>query len=101
MEQLTQKTKFLALVCLSVVVVAGLSLAIYHGSANAQYKTTIEHTGKDIANSTKANIILVHGTYADALQDMAILIISGHSSTSNLSMLLTVFVIPLSMVMGR
>lgn len=64
-QKLTQKTKFLALVCLSVVVVAGLSLAIYHGSANVQYKTAIGHTGKDIANSSKANIVLVHGAYAD------------------------------------
>jgi hypothetical protein len=46
----------------SVAVIAGLSLAIYHGSANAQNKIAIEHTGvKDIiANTNKTSIVLVH-----------------------------------------
>ena len=67
MEQYTQKTKFLVLACLSVVI-TGLSLAIYHGSADAQNKVTFEHTGiKDIiTNTNKTNIVLVHGTYVDA-----------------------------------
>jgi pimeloyl-ACP methyl ester carboxylesterase len=66
MEQRTQKTKFLVLVCLSVAVIAGLSLAIYHGSANAN-KIAIEHTGiKDIiTNTNKTSIVLVHGAWAD------------------------------------
>jgi hypothetical protein len=62
MKQRTQKTKFLVLVCLSIAVIAGLSLAIYHGSANAQNKIAIELTGvKDIiANTNKTSIVLVH-----------------------------------------
>jgi uncharacterized alpha/beta hydrolase family protein len=62
------KTKFLVFVCLSVAIVAGLSLAIYHGSANAQNKTLIEPAGIKSAttNATKINIVLVHGQFADA-----------------------------------
>ena len=54
--------------CLSVAIIVGLSLAIYHGSAHAQNKIAIKHTGiKDIiTNTNKTNIVLVHGTYADA-----------------------------------
>jgi len=58
----------LVFVCLSVAIVAGLSSAVYHGSAKAQNKTSIEPTGIKSAatNATKINIVLVHGQFADA-----------------------------------
>ena len=58
----------LVFVCLSVAIVAGLSSAVYHGSAKAQNKTSIESTGIKSAatNATKINIVLVHGQFADA-----------------------------------
>ena len=67
-EEYNQKTRFLILICLSVAIVAGFSSAIYHGSANAQNKTSIESTGIKTAttNATKINIVLVHGLWADA-----------------------------------
>ena len=62
------KTKFFVLVCLSVTIIGCLSSAIYHGSANAQNKTSMEPTGikNTITNATKINIILVHGLWGDA-----------------------------------
>jgi pimeloyl-ACP methyl ester carboxylesterase len=42
--------------CVSVAIV--VSLTFYHGSANAQNKTSI--------NATKINIVLVHGLWGDA-----------------------------------
>jgi len=67
-EKYNQKTKFLILICLSIAIVAGFSSAIYHGSANAQNKTSIESTGikSTTTNATKINIVLVHGLWADA-----------------------------------
>jgi pimeloyl-ACP methyl ester carboxylesterase len=62
------KTKFFVLVCLSVTIIGCLSSAIYHGSANAQNKISMEPTGikNTITNATKINIILVHGLWGDA-----------------------------------
>jgi pimeloyl-ACP methyl ester carboxylesterase len=63
-----EKTKFLVLVCLSVAIIGCLSSAIYHGSANAQNKTSTEPTGigSPITNATNINIVLVHGWWGDA-----------------------------------
>jgi pimeloyl-ACP methyl ester carboxylesterase len=62
------KTKFLVFLCLSVAIVAVLSSAVYHDSANAENKTSTEPTGIKSAatNATKINIVLVHGQFADA-----------------------------------
>ena len=62
------KTKFLVLVCLSVAIIGCLSSAIYHGSASAQNKTSMEPTQirSPITNATKINIVLVHGLWGDA-----------------------------------
>ncbi len=50
--------------CLSVSIIAGLSLAIYLGSAKAQNKIITERTA--IGDATKINIVLVHGLFSDA-----------------------------------
>ena len=62
-EKYNQKTKLIVSVCLSVLIIGCLSSVIYHGSANAQNKTSIEPTGIKSAttNATKINIVLVHG----------------------------------------
>ena len=54
--------------CLTVTIIGCLSSAIYHGSANAQNKTSMEPTGikNTITNATKINIVLVHGLWGDA-----------------------------------
>src|SRR5262249_11075044 len=67
-EKYIQKKKFLVFMCISVVMVAGLSSGNYFNSANAQKKTTMETKGtkNTITNATKINIVLVHGLWADA-----------------------------------
>jgi pimeloyl-ACP methyl ester carboxylesterase len=67
-ERCNQKTKLIVLLCSSVLIIGCFSSAIYHGSANAQNKTSIEPTGIKNAttNATKINIVLVHGLCADA-----------------------------------
>lgn len=67
-ERCNQKTKLIVLLCSSVLIIGCFSSATYHGSANAQNKTSIEPTGIKNAttNATKINIVLVHGLWGDA-----------------------------------
>src|SRR5712691_1489520 len=69
MKQHNQKTKFLVLMFLSVAILLGLSSTISHGPASAQQnKTLMQPQGVQsmAANTTKMNIVLVHGAWADA-----------------------------------
>jgi pimeloyl-ACP methyl ester carboxylesterase len=69
MKQHNQKTKFLVLMFLGVAILLGLSSTISHGPASAQQnKTLMQPQGVQsmAANTTKMNIVLVHGAWADA-----------------------------------
>ena len=68
MKQYHQKTKSMVLMFLGVAILAGLSLNMSHGMANAQQnKTLLQPQGVQdlVTNATTMNVILVHGIWAD------------------------------------
>jgi len=66
MKQHNHKIKFLFLMCLSVAILAGLSLTISHGLASSQQnRTLIQPQGIQGVTTNATNIVLVHGAWTD------------------------------------
>jgi hypothetical protein len=61
-ETTQPKIKFSFLMCLSVAILAGLSLTISHGLASSQQnKTLMQSQGIQGMTANATNIVLVHG----------------------------------------